>query len=385
VTFTSLVWVYYAGYGRGSDSADQDLGAREAYRLCSADLKTWIPLDIGVDGYSVPIFISTSVWHTNFISMKPPKLLLAMRHIQAELSGNYQLRFMLYGRLADEINGGAQFPWLISRNQPVQLSSQYSSTHPGYRATDGVTNTYGNTHSYFIVTSSSVLRWAYVDMIVPRNFSYVVVYTRNAGDAHIYTIRNTEYFAQLSLMAGIPTFAEADLCYRQGNTYQKPDDLKYIDYLMFPCQKSAQYLTVRKNDGISEYLSIAEIEVFGTLHADPQLNALAQMPMGLGEFVHFEWMVSGNTQNLGGLFSLPLSAAETPFVESSLRFESLGTTESYVRFYFPISMTVTGMIVQGSGKRSKGLRGSPNSYRLRYSLSKNYLQMQNVLDQANNI
>uniref|UniRef100_A0A1I8JAS8 C-type lectin domain-containing protein n=1 Tax=Macrostomum lignano TaxID=282301 RepID=A0A1I8JAS8_9PLAT len=67
-----------------------------------------------------------------------------------------------------------------------------------------------------------------------------------------------------------------------------------------------------------------------------------------------------------------------------MRFQSIGTTSSYVRFYFPISMTVTGMIVQGSGKRSKGLRGCPYNYRLRYSQYKDSRRMQDVKDQANN-
>uniref|UniRef100_A0A1I8JAM1 F5/8 type C domain-containing protein n=1 Tax=Macrostomum lignano TaxID=282301 RepID=A0A1I8JAM1_9PLAT len=383
VTFSSLVWIYYAGYSRGSDSTDKDMGAYYAYRLWSADLSTWNPLDLQTNGYATSMFMTTSNRYSNFVSMKPPKLLLGMRHVEVSYHYNFQLKFMLYGNVADGMDGGARFPWLVSRYQPVQLSSLYSSTYPGYRATDGLTNTYGSTYSFFIVTSSTGLRWAYVDIIVPRNFSYVVVYTRNAGDTHIYTIRNTGYFAQLTTMSGAPTFAASDLCYQHGNTFQRPDDLKYIDYLMFPCVKTARYLTVRKNDGISESLSIAEIEVYGTQHADPQLNTLAQMPMGLGEFVHFEWMVSGNTQNLGGLFSLPLSAAETPFVESALRFESLGTTASYVRFYFPISMTVTGMIAQGSGKRSKGLRGNVNHFTLRYSQYKDYRRMQYVVDQSN--
>uniref|UniRef100_A0A1I8G7N1 C-type lectin domain-containing protein n=1 Tax=Macrostomum lignano TaxID=282301 RepID=A0A1I8G7N1_9PLAT len=384
VAFSSLVWVYYAGYSRGSDSQDQDQGAVYTVRLWSSDLVTWIPLDMGLGTSRVPFYVSNTYKHSNFVAMKPPKLLLGMRHVENSYSGIFQLKFMLYGKVANDMSGGSRFPWLISRYQPVRLSSQYSSTYPGYKATDGMTNTYGSTHSFFIVSSSNKLRWAYVDMIVPRNFSYVVVYTRNAADAHIYTIRNTGYFAQLATMSGVPTFEPSDLCYQQGNTYRKPDDLKYIDYLMFPCAKTARYLTVRKDDGITEYLSIAEIEVYGTIYADPQLNALAQVPMGLGEFVHFEWMVSGSTQNPGGLFSLPLSAAETPFVDYSMRFQSIGTTSSYVRFYFPISMTVTGMIVQGSGKRSKGLRGCPYNYRLRYSQYKDSRRMQDVKDQANN-
>uniref|UniRef100_A0A1I8HQN4 C-type lectin domain-containing protein n=2 Tax=Macrostomum lignano TaxID=282301 RepID=A0A1I8HQN4_9PLAT len=230
VTFSIHVRVWYCAYSRGTDSLDKDYGAVSLQRAVTHDLASWRSLDRGVDLTDWPVQVSPSSRWSSFQSLKPPVLLLAMRHFVYAYDGFFQLRLMLYGRELDEPVPSWSLPWLVSRHQSVQYSSLYSFSYPSYRLTDGDTNSLSSSVNFFRTEVTASVKWAYIDLVRLRNLSHVNVFSV----FYVQTrIANTEYYAQASDMVSSPTFSSSDLCHTQVESFG-PDG-KYLDYFTFNC------------------------------------------------------------------------------------------------------------------------------------------------------
>uniref|UniRef100_A0A1I8HHG8 C-type lectin domain-containing protein n=1 Tax=Macrostomum lignano TaxID=282301 RepID=A0A1I8HHG8_9PLAT len=263
VTFSIHVRVWYCAYSRGTDSLDKDYGAVSLQRAVTHDLASWRSLDRGVDLTDWPVQVSPSSRWSSFQSLKPPVLLLAMRHFVYAYDGFFQLRLMLYGRELDEPVSSWSLPWLVSRHQSVQYSSLYSSSYPSHRLTDGDTNSLSSSVNFFRTEVTASVKWAYIDLVRLRNLSHVNVFSV----FYVQTrIANTEYYAQASDMVSSPTFSSSDLCHTQVESFG-PDG-KYLDYFTFNCTKTARYLTIRKSSTVAEDLALSEVEVYATIFGE---------------------------------------------------------------------------------------------------------------------
>jgi hypothetical protein len=101
VAFSSLVWIHFTGYSSGEDSRDVDYGATSIFRFWSPDLMTWHQADPELTNCPRSPYISESYKKSNFIAFKPKLLLKGMRHVVNSQRTSFQLKFMLYGYVAE--------------------------------------------------------------------------------------------------------------------------------------------------------------------------------------------------------------------------------------------------------------------------------------------